>query len=43
MGEQQHGGNVWKAAEYYGVKFEDLLDFSANINPLGPSPLIYGP
>ncbi|ABO51205.1 L-threonine O-3-phosphate decarboxylase [Desulforamulus reducens MI-1] len=36
---QKHGGNIWLAAETYGLKEEALLDFSANINPLGPSPL----
>ncbi|CCO07970.1 threonine-phosphate decarboxylase CobD [Desulforamulus hydrothermalis] len=34
----QHGGNVWRAAQAYGVPKERILDFSANINPLGPSP-----
>ncbi len=33
-----HGGNVWKLAERAGVRPEELLDFSANINPLGPPP-----
>jgi cobyric acid synthase CobQ/L-threonine-O-3-phosphate decarboxylase len=33
-----HGGNVWKMAERAGVRPEELLDFSANINPLGPPP-----
>lgn len=36
---QKHGGNVWLAAQTYGLKEESILDFSANINPLGPSPL----
>jgi len=31
-----HGGNIWKMAERAGVRPEDLVDFSANINPLGP-------
>ena len=35
---KQHGGNVWLAEETYGVQQEQILDFSANINPLGPSP-----
>lgn len=34
----QHGGNVWLAAKKYGIKTQEILDFSANINPLGPSP-----
>jgi cobyric acid synthase CobQ/L-threonine-O-3-phosphate decarboxylase len=33
-----HGGNVWKLAERAGVRPEELVDFSANINPLGPPP-----
>ncbi|GAB6180931.1 threonine-phosphate decarboxylase CobD [Desulfotomaculum defluvii] len=36
---QKHGGNIWLAAQTYGLKERTLLDFSANINPLGPSPL----
>ncbi len=32
----QHGGNVWDAAARYGGDPDDYLDFSANINPLGP-------
>ncbi len=31
-----HGGNIKVLAESAGVKAKDLLDFSANINPLGP-------
>ncbi len=34
-----HGGNLLWAAGRYGVKPADFLDFSANVNPLGPSPL----
>ncbi|MDF2524888.1 MAG: threonine-phosphate decarboxylase [Clostridiales bacterium] len=30
-----HGGNIYKASQLYGIKQEDFLDFSANINPLG--------
>jgi threonine-phosphate decarboxylase len=30
-----HGGDVYHLARSLGVKVEDLLDFSANINPLG--------
>lgn len=30
-----HGGNIREAADLLGVKAEQLLDFSANINPLG--------
>ncbi len=32
----RHGGNVWQLAERLGVPLEEVLDFSANINPLGP-------
>lgn len=32
-----HGGNVWKAAQRWGLPIDQILDFSANINPLGPS------
>lgn len=35
-----HGGNIREAAERYGLPFESILDFSANINPLGLSPNI---
>ncbi|MDH6363391.1 threonine-phosphate decarboxylase [Enterococcus sp. PF1-24] len=36
----KHGGNLQEIAEKYQVKQETLLDFSANINPLGmPSSL----
>ena len=30
-----HGGNTREAAELLGILPEQLLDFSANINPLG--------
>ncbi|MEW6623426.1 MAG: threonine-phosphate decarboxylase CobD [Bacillota bacterium] len=33
-----HGGNVWAAAKRWGIPPEKILDYSANINPLGPSP-----
>jgi cobyric acid synthase CobQ/L-threonine-O-3-phosphate decarboxylase len=32
----QHGGNIRKLAEAYGRSPEEILDFSANVNPLGP-------
>jgi threonine-phosphate decarboxylase len=31
----QHGGNVLQIAAKFGVKPEQVIDFSANINPLG--------
>ena len=33
----QHGGQLRKIAERFGVPLVSLLDFSANINPEGPS------
>lgn len=35
-----HGGNLEKAVEKYGISSEEIIDFSANINPLGISPKI---
>lgn len=35
-----HGGNIREAAEKYGLSSESILDFSANINPLGLPPNI---
>ena len=34
-----HGGNIRKAAENYGIDESAIIDFSANINPLGLSPM----
>ncbi len=34
---KKHGGNIYKVAREKGVKAESLIDFSANINPLGYS------
>jgi threonine-phosphate decarboxylase len=31
----KHGGNVYKAEDRYGIRKEDFLDYSANVNPLG--------
>jgi threonine-phosphate decarboxylase len=31
----EHGGNIYKASECLNRRIEDILDFSANINPLG--------
>jgi threonine-phosphate decarboxylase len=33
-----HGGNVYAAARQLGRRVEELIDFSASINPLGPAP-----
>lgn len=35
MQKHIHGGNIYKASEKYGINADDILDFSANINPLG--------
>lgn len=32
-----HGGQLHRVAQYFGVPVDGLLDFSANINPEGPS------
>jgi adenosylcobyric acid synthase len=34
--DSRHGGNLRQLAEASGISMDDLLDFSANINPLGP-------
>ncbi|NLJ76250.1 MAG: threonine-phosphate decarboxylase [Peptococcaceae bacterium] len=36
-----HGGNITLAAKKYGLPQEKIIDFSANINPLGPSERIF--
>ncbi|MEX0444810.1 threonine-phosphate decarboxylase CobD [Xenorhabdus sp. SGI246] len=33
----EHGGNIIGVAQQYGLPADDLIDFSANINPLGAS------
>lgn len=33
-----HGGDIFGAAARHGVDWRGVLDFSASINPLGPSP-----
>jgi len=38
MQKHQHGGNLSLVAEQYGFRPEDFVDFSVNINPLGPPP-----
>lgn len=32
---ESHGGNIYQASRSYGIKQEDFLDYSANINPFG--------
>ncbi|HXF92343.1 MAG TPA: threonine-phosphate decarboxylase CobD [Nitrospiraceae bacterium] len=34
-----HGGNVYAASRELGISIARMVDFSASINPLGPSPL----
>jgi len=34
-----HGGEVWEVMSRTGLRRDEILDFSANVNPLGPSPL----
>ena len=38
MDMKQHGGNIYKKAKELGIRPEEILDFSANINPLGLPP-----
>ena len=33
-----HGGNIYHYSRMFGIPPEQFLDFSASINPLGPSP-----
>lgn len=33
-----HGGDVWQVADELGIQAEELLDFSANVNPRGLPP-----
>ncbi len=35
MNKNAHGGNIYKKAKEMGIREEDILDFSANISPLG--------
>lgn len=37
----QHGGNLAKAAVKFGKTEKDFIDYSASINPLGASPLVW--
>ncbi len=32
-----HGGNVYEAARHYSLDIKKIIDFSSNVNPLGPS------
>ena len=33
----EHGGNIYKAAQELGISENEIIDFSASINPLGIS------
>lgn len=35
-----HGGDLQTAAETFGIDKANFLDFSANMNPLGPPPIV---
>lgn len=35
----EHGGNIFEFAARWRCRIEEVTDFSASINPLGPSPL----
>lgn len=35
-----HGGNIREAIEKFNLPSKEIVDFSANINPLGPSPKV---
>ncbi len=37
---EAHGGDVFAIARQHGWDWRDVIDFSANMNPLGPSPLV---
>jgi threonine-phosphate decarboxylase len=36
----KHGGNIFEIAQQHGWRWEDIADFSASINPLGPAPAV---
>lgn len=35
--KNKHGANIFEISRDYGFDIEDIVDFSSNINPLGPS------
>ncbi|KJS80177.1 MAG: hypothetical protein JM58_19025 [Peptococcaceae bacterium BICA1-8] len=38
---RKHGGNLKEVGELFAIDEKSLLDFSANINPLGPPEVVY--
>lgn len=42
MTKQGHGGDVYAASRELHRSIDRLIDFSASINPLGPSPTVWG-
>lgn len=38
--EHFHGSDLEKIEQFYGIKKEDITSFSANVNPLGISPML---
>jgi threonine-phosphate decarboxylase len=36
---RKHGGNIYEASRRYGLDVKKIIDFSSNVNPLGPSSL----
>ena len=34
--KRAHGGNLWRASQRFQLPPDQFLDYSANINPLGP-------
>lgn len=42
MGKKEafHGSDLEKIEAYYGIKKENIINFAANVNPLGLSPLV---
>ena len=38
--EAFHGSDLEKIEQYYHIKKEEIISFSANVNPLGISPLL---
>ena len=38
--DHYHGSDLEKIEEIYGIKKEEIVSFSANVNPLGVSPLL---